>query len=175
MATKFKNRPHEGTGEREFVVEINVTQIRRVRTALGLDLMQAFKGELLEKLYDDPETLCNVLFVLCRDQCGADGATDEERSDEFGRGMGGDAIDRGRAALLEELVSFYQSPTQRESLSRAIKKMDASLEKVRQAMKEKLDSPEMDRAMDQAVQTAVRQISLGSSGAPSGSAPESLQ
>jgi peptide subunit release factor RF-3 len=169
MASKFTSEAHEGVSGREYIVEVNVTQLRRVKSKLGVDLLELLRGDLLAKLWDDPVLLCDVVYVLCQDQAEKAGISDEQ----FGCGMKGDAIDRARSALLDELISFCPSPAQRQNLSRAIKAIEATLAKAQQRVKATLDSGAMERALDKALDQSMRQSSLMPSGEPSGAVPES--
>jgi len=87
---------------REWVVDIDVDALRRVRKRLDLNLMDAIGGPTLERLADDPVLLVDVLYVLCEDQADRDGVSDEE----FGRAMRGDALDAAARAFLEALADF---------------------------------------------------------------------
>ena len=91
---------------RTWPIEVHVTSVRRVRDLVGVDLLSlgTTDGGLYAKLAEDPVLLCNVLYVLCRDEADHRGVTDEE----FGKGLAGQAIDDATAALLEELTAFFQ-------------------------------------------------------------------
>jgi hypothetical protein len=77
--------------------------------------------------------------------------------------MGGDAIDGGTTALLEELVDFFPQ-AKRRVLSKALAKLRKLETAALAAVETRLDSPELERQM------AARLAQLESS---SGSAPES--
>lgn len=169
MATKFVSEKHAEVDGREYIVEVNVTQLRRVKKELGVDLLELLKGDLLARIWDDPLLLCDVLYVICREQAEKAGINDEQ----FGCSMKGDAIDRGRSALLDELISFCPSPAQRENLRRAIKAIETTLGKVQTRVKAQLEDGSLERALDRAMESSLRQISSPLSGEPSGAAPES--
>jgi hypothetical protein len=97
---------------RSWLVPITVGTISDVRRALDVDLVD-LGGEIFQRLQADPILLCNVLFCVCREQAEAAGISDED----FGRSMGGDAIDDATDALLEALINFF--PRQRRDALRA--------------------------------------------------------
>jgi hypothetical protein len=125
---------------RTWPIEVHVTSVRRVRDMVGVDLLSMGTGDhsLYAKLANDPVLLCNVLYVLCRDEANRLGVSDEE----FGKGLAGQAIDDATSALLEELTGFFQfrgtgprspGPRMRTALE-ATNQVMASLEKLRHLM-----------------------------------------
>ena len=96
-------------------ITVNVLAVKRVRTLLDVDLMEIATGSLLDRLGRDPVLLCNVLFVICKDQADAEKVSDED----FGRRMGGDAIEAATNAFLEEVIDFFPGG-RREILRKAL-------------------------------------------------------
>jgi hypothetical protein len=107
---------------RQWVVQINVTAVKRCRALLksderpaGVDLYglvgDGFEG--LGKLLADPVTLVDVLYILS--DAAAAGVSDED----FGRAMGGDVIRHAADAFLAELVDFFPQ-AQREALKKVL-------------------------------------------------------
>ena len=82
---------------RSWSLAVNVDAIKRVKSLLGVNLMDAVEGTLLEKLVSDPVLLCDVIYAVCKPQADAQGVRDED----FGRAMAGDAIDLATTAMLE--------------------------------------------------------------------------
>ena len=145
---------------REWTVEINVAALKRVKSLADVDLLGVLDGTLIERLIRDPVLLCDVVYAVCKPQ-----ADEREVSDEdFGRAMAGDAIEHATGALLEELVSFCPSPRDRANLGRVLKATREVMDKARTIVEARLDSGELEKAAEQALQT------LGDS---SGSAPAS--
>ena len=103
---------------RTWTIVINVDAVRRVRALLKVNLLQAVEGKLIEQLVSDPVLLCDILFCLCQPEADPRGVTDED----FGRAMGGDAIDRATTAFLEELVDFFPF-AKRRVLTKALAKL----------------------------------------------------
>src|SRR5690606_9108344 len=113
----------DATG-RTWAVNIDVTTIRRLRSALDVNLLDMVEdeGKLLAQLLTDPVLLVDMIYVICKPQADQHNLTDED----FGRALVGDAIDRATDALLEALSAFF--PSQRGALLRRL------VEKTRQTM-----------------------------------------
>ena len=127
-------------------VSLNVDAIKRVRTLVDVDLMQAVGGKLLERLTTDPVLLCDVLYAVCKAEADAKNVTDEE----FGRALGGDAIDAATTALLEELVDFFPQ-AKRRVLGKAMGKLKTLQARALEVAELHLDSPELDREIEAAL------------------------
>ena len=85
---------------RTWTLTINVDAVRRVRSIVNVDLLEAVEGKLIEKLVGDPDLLCDVIYVICKPEADQRSVTDVD----FGRSMAGDAIDHATNSLLEEPV-----------------------------------------------------------------------
>src|SRR5687767_1850112 len=103
---------------RTWTVQVNVDAIKRVRDLAKVDLLEVVEGKLIERLVSDPILLCDVLYCVCKVEADAQGISDGD----FGRAMGGDAIDGATAALLEELVGFFPQG-RRKVLAKALAKL----------------------------------------------------
>lgn len=99
---------------RNWSIRVDVGAVKRVRSALGVDLMQVAERKtrdggrepgVLERLASDPVLLVDVIYVLCRDQAQAAGVTDEE----FGSAMAGDALEAAVNAMLGAIVDFSRT------------------------------------------------------------------
>ena len=149
---------------RTWTVQINVDAIKRVRALAGVNLLEVIapagsQESLLQRLVGDPILLCDCVYALCKPEADVRKVTDED----FGRAMGGDAIDSATTALLEELVDFFPQ-AKRRVLSKALAKLQKLENAALTAVEMRLDSPELERQM------AARLTELENS---SGSAPES--
>lgn len=107
-------KPFADSEKREWAVVVNVGAVRRVRDALGVDLLDVARGGLLERLADDPVLLVNVLYVLCRSEADARGVSDED----FGRAMVGGVLDDAASALFKELLDFFPSAQRARALGK---------------------------------------------------------
>jgi hypothetical protein len=126
-----------------WTVEINVTQLKRVRTALDVDLLKLAEDGGLFGLADDPVTLCNLLFVLCESQAKERAVTDEQ----FGERLAsGDVIEAAVNALLEALILFFR-PSRREPMQRVLEKVRRLETMGAERAKVILDSPDMDQTL----------------------------
>ena len=125
---------------RTWTVSVNVDAVKRVRSLLEVNLLEAVEGKLIERLRDDPILLCDVLYVVCKPEADAAGVTDEQ----FGQGMAGDAIDHATAALLEELVGFFRKG-RRELLAKALARLSEVETKAIAVASQRLDAPEIEQ------------------------------
>ena len=94
------------TNGREWLVTLNVAQVKRVRERLKINLADLQEGNLLARLAD-PVTLVDVLFVLVQPQAEENSVTDEQ----FASALGGDTLSSASTALLEALCDFFPQPT----------------------------------------------------------------
>jgi hypothetical protein len=94
------------TNGREWLVTLNVAQVKRVRERLNINLADLQEGNLLTRLAD-PVTLVDVLFVLVQPQAEEASVTDEQ----FAAALGGDTLSAASTALLEALCGFFPQPT----------------------------------------------------------------
>ena len=159
---------------RTWTVSVNVDALKRVKGLLGVDLMEAVEGKLLERLIGEPVLLCDVIYAVCKPQADQQNISDED----FGRAMAGDAIDHATAALLEDLVDFF--PQRRRALLRkALGKLRSLEEMVLTAAESRLDSPDLENQLRQAMDKALNEFgtvgerSESNRGLPSGSLRES--
>jgi len=130
------------TAGREWQVAINVAAVKRVRSLIDVDLMGILDGTLLEKLISDPVLLCDVVYCLVKPEADAKSVSDED----FGKAMGGDALEHATQALLEELADFF--PQQKRALlHKALVKLKALEEKALAAAERKLAGPEIENAL----------------------------
>jgi hypothetical protein len=95
---------------RTWPIEITVQTVRDLRKALDVDLLSIIDADstLMERLSTDPVLLADVLYVTCRRDCQQASVSDEE----FGRALGGDAIDHATSAFLEAVERFFRNPRQ---------------------------------------------------------------
>jgi hypothetical protein len=138
---------------RTWTVAINVNAIKRVKGLTGVNLLDVVNGDadprdggLLGRLSSDPILLCDILYAVCKPEADPRNVSDED----FGRAMAGDAIDAGTTALLEELVDFFPQ-AKRRVLDKALRKLRSLEARVIDLAERRLDSPQIDRAMEQAM------------------------
>ncbi|MBE7465502.1 MAG: hypothetical protein HS116_18650 [Planctomycetes bacterium] len=157
-------RTFKDNAGRTWTVSVDVDAIRRVRTALQVNLASAELAQVLERLLSDPVLLCDVLFVVCKPEADKLGVSDVD----FGRAMAGDAIEAGTLALLEELANFTPNPRDRARVKRLLQAMQQLAERTRDAAETRLER-EIENALS--ATTATSGPSSGSSPASSASTP----
>jgi hypothetical protein len=131
---------------RSWTVAINVAAVKRVKSLLDVNLMEAVEGDLLERLSVDPILLCDVVYVLCKPEADEQGVSDEQ----FGQAMAGDAIEHATNAMLEELVDFFPL-AKRRALAKAFEKLKMVEEKASLHAMKLLDDPKFDAQIDAAL------------------------
>ncbi len=136
----------DNTG-RTWSIAINVGAVKRVRSGLDVNLLDAVEGKLIERLVSDPVLLCDVIFALCQHEAEACGITDEQ----FGQAMAGDAIDSATSALMEELVDFFPSG-KRQVLTKALAKLKAFETKAIELASKRLDDPALEQQLNLALE-----------------------
>ena len=141
------------TAGRTWQIAMNVTVAKRVKSALGVDLLQLGseagnpEDHLFTRLHTDPCFLVDVLYVVCLTEAEAKNITDEQ----FGEAMAGDAIDQATKALLEEIVDFSPSPRDRERARRVLQKANVMIDKAQDV----LDARTTDEALEAQMATAL--------------------
>ena len=106
-------RSFKDTEGREWTLRIDVNAIRKLR-AIGVDFNE-LAAEGLARLKTDFVLLCDVLYLLCKDQADRRNVTDED----FGRGLAGDVIASATEALILAVVDFFPHEKVRTTLLRA--------------------------------------------------------
>lgn len=161
---------HDSAG-RTWTVAANVDALKRVRSLCEVDLLDAVQdgGTLLEKLTHDPVLLCDVIFAVCKEEADAKSISDVD----FGKAMAGDPIEEATAALLEELVDFFPK-ARREVFSRVMEKKRRYEAKALELASAKLDDPELDTRVEQAMQEALASLDAELGRASGTSGPSSI-
>ncbi|MGI4815798.1 MAG: hypothetical protein ACRYGG_21020 [Janthinobacterium lividum] len=111
---------------RDWPITVNVNSAGRVRSLLGVDVFNLFTDGA-DKLFGDPITLVNVLFVLVKDEADKRGVTDVD----FGESLYGDAIESATEAFTREVADFFPSG-RRKVLNAVLDKSTATMRAVEQ-------------------------------------------
>jgi len=135
---------------RSWSITINVATIKRVRDLLGINLLEAASGELLDRLSEDPILLCDCIYVICKEQADSQKITDED----FGRCLGGDSLDGATSAFLEELVNFFPAG-RRQVLAKIITKMKAAENLATELATKRLEAPELQRQIEKILKDSI--------------------
>ena len=160
---------------RTWSLTLSVWTVKKVRDLLGVDLLDLGgesatgssdkKPGLLFRLIADPVLLVDVLYVVCRDQADEASVSDEQ----FGRAMGGDAIDAATKAFLEELADFTPSPRDRARARKVIETTWAMIDKAQDVLDARAEK-ELPAAVEALLTEMAEMSALGSS---STSSPDS--
>lgn len=131
---------------REWLVSINVDTVKRVKSLIDVDLLDIGDGKLFERLCDNPITLVDVLYCVCFPQVQQRQLTDVD----FGKAMGGDAIDHATTALMESLIDFFPS-RRRQVLQKALAKLKLMESKILDLAEKTIDDPKLDKKIEEAL------------------------
>ena len=127
---------------RSWDISVTVDAVKRVRSLLDVDLMDAASGKLIQELAEDPVLLCDVIYCIVKPQADEREVTDED----FGKAMAGDAIDQATTAFLEDLVNFFPS-LRRQMLEKVLTKLKNLEAIAAEVVNKRLDSPELETQM----------------------------
>src|SRR5581483_6733624 len=105
-------RSFKDANGREWRIVVNVRTAKAVKDMAGINLFALFSDEA-NRLFGDPISLVNVLYVLCAEQCQAKTISEAD----FAEALFGDAIEQAANALLEEVRDFF--PSSRRKLIQA--------------------------------------------------------
>ena len=125
--------------KRAWALAVNTATIKRVKEALGVNLLDAVGGQLIDRIANDPALFADVLFVLVKPQAEAAGISDVD----FGEALAGDEIESASLAFINAMVDFFPNG-RREVLGRAIA---AGMEKAKKAEAEMLQKFEATLSM----------------------------
>lgn len=171
-------RTFKDNAGRTWSLTLNVWTVKKVRDLLGVDLLDLGgesatgssdkKPGLLFRLIADPVLLVDVLYVVCKDQADGASVTDEQ----FGRAMGGDAIDAATKAFLEELADFTPSPRDRARARKVIATTWAMIDRAQDVLDAKAEK-ELPAAVETLLTEMAEMSALGSSSTSSPASSES--
>ena len=124
-----------------YETRITVAEVRDVKTALGINLMDIATGDLLQRISEDVILLCDILYVINRSQAKEYGIDDVQ----FGRNLYGDALEEATHAFMEEMINFFPNQRTRQLLTKAMTKgqerMDKALDLAEKSLEEELNKP----------------------------------
>ena len=141
----------------DWQIILNVLQMKRVRAALGIDLVNvitldkdgAVKVDLIDRIANDPCLLVDILWVIVEGQARAIGVTDEQ----FGSALVGDAIERATAAFLDELVDFFPG-ARRLFLKKAVDLARKYAGEWTTVLAKALESPELEKKIAESMSSS---------------------
>jgi len=158
----------EDSKGRKWDATVDAPTVKEIRNVLKIDLLDLLDGKTdsLRKLIDDPITLVDALYLVCREQCREKSIDDIE----FGRGLYGDGIDNAVDAFLVGLAYFFPKG-RRAIVLGVIRKMNESLDRVTTKALAALEDQRLidaiDRETDQAVETWLTEVESRGTGGKS--------
>jgi hypothetical protein len=162
-------RTFKDNAGRTWSLTLSVWTVKKVRDLLGVDLLDlggepasAQKPGLLFRLIADPVLLVDVLYVVCKDQADGASVTDEQ----FGRAMGGDAIDAATKAFLEELADFTPSPRDRARARKVIATTWAMIDRAQDVL-----DVRAEKELPAAADALLKSLGSSSTSSPASSEP----
>lgn len=146
---KFKDRL-----DREWTLEINVSAVRRVERATGINLLKILdKSEdgwtLLGRIGADPVMLIDILFALVKadaDKAGVD-------QDSFDRAFSGDVLLAAHQAFVEELTLFFPDRRVRDLLAAMVAKGNALKDLIATGSMETMDRLDVEATAKDVLET----------------------
>ena len=151
-------------GGREWKVEINPWQMRRVRESIGVEIKN-FAADGWKPLFEtlaDTEKFVDLLYALCLPQIEAAGVSMED----FLRSLAGDEYEAAAHALVQAFADFYPSQSRSLLLALTAKATQVQTLSAKAAM-EKLEATTPEDVL------AILKSSVGSMAASSESTPTS--
>lgn len=114
---------------REWLLTVTVSTVRRVHSATGLMLTDVLGTDLLGRfLGQDPLVTTDVLWAILEPQTAAAGSAITR--DQFEAALAGDALLAAGNALVEAIADFFPYPAQREAAKEAIKLVRAKVDEL---------------------------------------------
>ena len=149
---------------RTWTISVNVAAIKRVSSLVGVNLLDAAGGKLIQSLISDPVKLVDVLYALCQPEAVRLGVTDEQ----FGEAMAGDAIDLATTAMLEDLADFFPQARYRDRAKRVLRLINQMTAKTQDALDLKLTQtePQIEKLMAEALAESDKEPSTSATSLP---------
>lgn len=95
--------------QRDWTIYLDAPGIVAVREVADPEFMRGDPVDTIERLREDPLSLCETIRALCKDQIDERKMTEKE----FYRGVIGDAISDAADALVKAIVNFTPSHTRK--------------------------------------------------------------
>jgi len=139
-------------------LQITVEAIKRVKSALGIDLGNIHQGDPPQsaRLDTDVVLLIDVIYVILRPQADAKGVSDVE----FGESLGGDAAFAAREAFWRSLIDFFQRLHRTDAVAAIAKQMALVAEVIQMATQE-IERISIEETAKGIVQTSGKRSTAG--------------
>lgn len=138
---------------RTWTIDLTIAAAKRIKTMAGVDLLSDDQGGLLELIGSGGlaayETVANCLYACVAPQAQQQNITDEQ----FGAELGAEQMVKATAVFVEELIDFFLPlrPPLGETLRVLWQKAQVSRREETRIVRQALESPEIDRAMAEAI------------------------
>lgn len=146
---------------REWVLSVNVASLKRVRSLVGVDILD-IEGGVLDQIASDPVSLCDILYAICQPAATAANVSDIE----FGESLSGDVLEAATESLLKAIADFFPKP-KRDAIHDLLRRTKMIGEKLTAEAEAKLAT-----LTDEMLETGMRTRIFGES---STSTPESSE
>jgi hypothetical protein len=163
---------------KEWVLDITVSTVKRVRSLTGVDLMGMAGGDVLDQLGRDPVLLVDVLYAICKPQadeepcakcagfrkyalddkggevelpCDACAQTGRFTDEKFGEAMAGEAVYRATRALIDEMSDFFPDPGTRRVMKGLASQLDEAEQEHRKIIDDALSKVNIREVLRQSL------------------------
>ncbi len=144
----------DNTG-RSWEVLITISTVKRIKGMIDIDILDVNKkGNIFDKVADDPVFLCDLLYVVCKPQADQLKVTDIQ----FGECMGGAAIEDGTIAFMEELTGFFPK-AKRRALRKVLEKQEEANGIASEKAIQQMDSMDIAAKVDKVIAKAMAEES----------------
>lgn len=137
------------TQKKNWTVNVTVSTLKRVKAALGIDMLDI---DTFLKQVQDPISLCDILYLACKDEADREGISDEQ----FGGRLSGPSLRDGKNALMEAYINFIPDPVAAEKIRVVKEKYDQVGEKILAILDKRM--PEIVDRIDAEVETFADKI-----------------
>ena len=143
---------------RSWQIALNVYEMKRVRSVLGVDLVNVItlgkdgkvQVDLIDRIANDPCLLVDILWVLVEAEAKEQGVSDVD----FGSSLAGAAIEEATKAFLDELVDFFPG-ARRLFLKKAVEVSRQFGEEMTAALERTLADPEFEKRLKESMNSSV--------------------
>ena len=142
---------------RSWQIALNVYEMKRVRSILGVDLVNVIalgkdgkvQVDLIDRIANDPCLLVDILWVLVEAEAKEQGVSDVD----FGSSLAGAAIEEATKAFLDELVDFFPG-ARRLFLKKAVEVSRQFGEEMTAVLEKTLADPEFEKRLKESMNSS---------------------
>ena len=138
---------------REWILDYCLETVDSVKAAEGIDLLDLSESSPLWSMDSDYRLAAKILFRMCEEQAEKASVS----AQEFMKGLNGDSIDEGVAALRRAAMDFFPKG-KRPILESMNRKLEILRQKADQVVEKGLNIPDFEKRLDRVVNTAVEEF-----------------